>query len=87
MSVTTIRTTIDRIDSQLVKLLNERAACAAEIGRQKAAQALPIQDKTREHDVLKTVLALNAGPLSPQALKRIYETIIDGCKETQKPEA
>jgi chorismate mutase len=79
-----MRTKIDRLDARLVKLLNARAACAVEIGRRKAARSLPIRDQERERAVLQTVLALNAGPLSPRALKRIYRAVFDGCKEIQR---
>jgi chorismate mutase len=83
-SLKTLRSTIDRLDVRLVDLLNARAACAAAIGRHKAAGALPVEDPAREQDVLAAVLARNAGPLSREALARIYTAIMDGCKETQQ---
>jgi chorismate mutase len=86
-TLTALRSEIDRLDVRLVELLNARAACAAEIGRHKAEQALSVEDPAREQDVLSAVLARNAGPLSRAALARIYTAIMDGCKETQQPGA
>jgi chorismate mutase/prephenate dehydratase len=40
--LTDIREKIDTIDSQLLKLLNERATLALEVGRIKSRDGLPI---------------------------------------------
>ena len=42
------RKRIDEIDQQLVKLLNERAHCAVEIGHLKSRQSLPAWQPQRE---------------------------------------
>jgi chorismate mutase-like protein len=78
------RARIDTIDLQLVELLNRRAAAAAEIGRAKQAAGMAVYEPKREDDVYHNVLAANAGPLSGDALKRIFERIIDEMRSLQR---
>ena len=42
-----LRTDIDRIDEVLVRLLNERARVACEVGRLKKAQGIDVKDRGR----------------------------------------
>ena len=71
------RKRIDLIDSQLVGLLNSRSACAVEIGRIKKAAGLPVYSPEREAAVLERVTRESPGPLDPQAVRRVFERIID----------
>jgi chorismate mutase-like protein len=77
------RVRIDKIDTQLVELLNQRAAAAQEIGRVKQSAAMPVYEPKREDDVFHNVLAANTGPLSGDALKRVFERIIDEMRSIQ----
>jgi chorismate mutase len=77
------RAKIDAIDTRLVELLNQRAAAAQEIGRAKSAANLAIYEPKREDDVFRNVLAANAGPLTGDALKRVFERIIDEMRSLQ----
>ena len=77
------RATIDSIDVRLVELLNQRGAAAQEIGRAKEAAGLAVYEPKREDDVYRNVRAANAGPLSEEALKRIFERIIDEMRSIQ----
>lgn len=72
-----LRGRIDELDEALVRLLNERAACAREIGRLKTAAGEPIYQPAREAEVLARVRAANQGPLSDDALVRLFERVID----------
>jgi chorismate mutase len=71
------RKRIDLIDSQLTGLLNSRSACAVEIGRIKRAAGLPVYSPEREAAVLERVTRESTGPLDPQAVRRVFERIID----------
>ena len=71
------RQRIDRIDTQLVGLLNSRSACAVEIGRIKRTLGLPVYSPEREAAVLERVTRESPGPLDPQAVRRVFERIID----------
>jgi chorismate mutase len=79
-----LRRRIDDIDRRLVKLLNERAGCAVEIGRLKEAAGLPVFQPSREADVLANVRAVNDGPLDHGAITRLFERIIDEARRLER---
>ena len=65
------RQKIDQHDQQLVCLLNERLALAAEIGQLKRSSGGQIYVPEREDAVLRKVAGLNAGPIKDEALRAI----------------
>ena len=67
------RIKIDDIDRRLVDLLNERTRAVEHIGRAKEAAGLPIYEPKREDDVYRNVLDHNHGPMTSDALRRIFE--------------
>jgi chorismate mutase len=79
-----LRKRIDLLDESLVRLLNSRAACALEIGRLKREMGLPLYQPEREADVLKNVQAVNNGPLDQDAIKRLFERIIDEARHLER---
>ncbi|HTS64221.1 MAG TPA: chorismate mutase [Candidatus Acidoferrales bacterium] len=79
-----LRILIDDVDRRLVALLNERTRTVEEIGRVKRSAALPIYEPKREAEVFVNVTSTNHGPLTPDALKRIFERIIDEMRSIQK---
>jgi chorismate mutase/prephenate dehydratase len=78
------RTVIDEIDLALVELLNRRTRAVEDIGSAKEASGLPVYEPKREDDVYKNVLSHNQGPLPPEALRRIFERIMDEMRSLQK---
>jgi chorismate mutase len=78
------RVKIDDIDRQLVELLNRRTKIVEDIGSAKEAAGLPIYEPNREEDVFRNVFGHNQGPLSCDALRGIYERIIDEMRSLQK---
>ena len=78
------RARIDAIDQKLVDLLNERTRVVETIGQAKEAAGLPVYEPKREDDVYRNVLAHNQGPLTPDALRRIFERVIDEMRSLQK---
>jgi len=82
-----LRGRIDVIDEQLVRLLNVRVACAVEVGRLKHEAGLPIYQPEREAQVLNSVRQSAtelAGPLTAEALVRIFERIIDEARRAER---
>jgi chorismate mutase len=62
-----LRRRIDALDKRIVRLLNDRAELAREVGRVKTASGRrAIRDAEREREVLLRVSMANAGP-TPQA--------------------
>ena len=78
------RRRIDQIDSQLMKLLNSRSACAVEIGRIKKRVGLPAYSPEREAWILDRVMRENPGPLQPEAVRRVFERIIDESRRLER---
>jgi chorismate mutase len=72
-----LRENIDSVDTVLVKLLNQRARWALEIGDVKKGARLPIYQPDREAKVLAHAQAANRGPLPEDAVRRLFERIID----------
>ena len=79
-----LRRKIDALDERLVQLLNERAACALEIGRIKRHAELPIYQPNREAEVLGHVQSINPGPLDDGAVRRLFERIIDEARRLER---
>jgi len=78
------RVKIDDIDRKLVELLNERTKAVEHIGRAKEAAGLPIYEPKREDDVYRNVFDHNHGPMTPDALRRIFERIMDEMRSLQR---
>ncbi|MBV9612013.1 MAG: chorismate mutase [Acidobacteriaceae bacterium] len=78
------RERIDELDQRLLALLNQRTTIVEEIGRIKQNLQLAIYEPKREDQVFANVTAHNHGPLTHDAVKRIFERIIDEMRTVQK---
>ena len=90
MTIDDLRRRIDELDERLVALLNERAACALEIGKLKHALGVEVYQPDREADVLRHVRACGeqaAGPLCTAAITRLFERIIDEARRIERATA
>jgi chorismate mutase-like protein len=87
LTIEELRSRIDVIDEQLLRLLNVRVQCAVEVGRLKHEAGLPIYQPDREAQVLARVkqAATNlSGPLTADAVARIFERIIDEARRAER---
>jgi chorismate mutase len=82
-----LREAIDRVDEVLVKLLNQRARYAIEIGEIKGILALPVYSPEREKEVLRHVEQASAGPLDAPSVRRLFERIIDESRRVERESA
>ncbi len=78
------RRAIDRIDAQIVELLNERAREVEVIGQIKQECAMPVYEPKREDDVYRNVMESTRGPLQPDAVRRVFERVVDEMRTLQK---
>lgn len=78
------RKKIDEIDLKLVELLNERSRCAIEIGKIKEKLNIEIYDPEREKEVIQNVQETTQGPLRTEAMKRLFERIIDESRRAER---
>ncbi|MCE2727274.1 MAG: chorismate mutase [Planctomycetaceae bacterium] len=80
-----LRAQIDRIDRELVGLMNARAEVARQIGHIKKSSGQETYDPSREEMVLERVTATNQGPLSADSLKAVYRELISGSRAIEQP--
>lgn len=78
------REAIDEIDVQLLQLLNRRTMIVERIGQIKQKLQMPVYEPKREDQVFANVLSRNTGPLPGEAVKRVFERIIDEMRNVQK---
>jgi chorismate mutase/prephenate dehydratase len=86
-SLRSLRTQIDKLDLQILKLVNERASVAAEIGKLKTDNGDDVFSPAREEEVLQNVLAVNdknKGPLDANTIRAIFREIMSGSRALQK---
>ncbi len=85
MELSDWRDRIDALDRKLVELLNQRARCVLSLAPLKKRTGLPIYEPKREQEVLDNIAAHNGGPLAAEALRRVFERIIDEMRSIQRP--
>ena len=78
------RELIDDVDQRIVALLNERTLVVENIGRVKREAQLPVYEPRREEMVYANVTGCNRGPLTAEALRRIFERVIDEMRQIQR---
>ena len=77
-----LRADIDRLDREILERLGQRAGCAKKIGEIKRG---PIYRPEREAQVLRKIADLNPGPLSGEAVQRIFREIMSWCLALEQP--
>lgn len=76
------RDQIDAIDSQILKLVNERASLARKIGSLKDDGV--IYRPEREAQILRRMQSENQGPLSNEAVSNIFRAVMSNCRALEK---
>src|SRR5690242_12181468 len=84
MTIPEHRKLIDRLDAQIVKLLNERTRHVLAIGQIKMAAGEEIYAPHRERAVLNRISRLNEGPITNESLHAIYREIMSSALSLQK---
>ncbi len=79
------RVFIDDLDRRIVGLLNERVRLVEDIGRVKRDAEMPVYEPDREEKVFSNVRSVTSDdPLAQQAMRRIFERIIEEMRQIQK---
>ncbi|HCO12280.1 MAG TPA: prephenate dehydratase [Desulfonauticus sp.] len=81
-----IRTEINKLDLELLKLLNQRAELSLEVGKIKAQDKDLVFKPFREREVLKNLEEKNTGPLPTEHLRAIYREILSSSRRLQSPQ-
>ncbi len=77
------REQIDRIDDELLKLFNQRAGLAQQIGHAKGNGA--VLRPEREAQVLQRMVQSNKGPLSNEGVSQLFTEIMSQCRALEAP--
>ena len=77
------RAAIDALDQKLLELLNQRAAHAQAIGKLKGNGVAYRPE--REAEILRRTQAANKGPLSNEAVGRLFGEIMSVCRALEQP--
>ncbi|HOX01075.1 MAG TPA: prephenate dehydratase [Candidatus Paceibacterota bacterium] len=84
MNITQLRKAIDRLDSRIVELLNERTRHVLRIREAKLATGGEVYAPHRELSVFERVTRLNRGPITEEGLRAIYREIMSSALALQK---
>lgn len=84
MTIDDIRCEIDRLDGELLKIFNQRAALALQIGEIKKERGLPVYDPSREKRIFDRMKNANSGPLEDSAIVRLFERVIDESRHLER---
>lgn len=84
MSLQKLRLEVDRIDGQLMGLLNKRIRLARRIGLFKLKNGQKIFDAQREKTLMKKLVARNRGPIQASELSSIYRVILRTSRRHQR---
>ena len=79
-----IRKRIDLLDDVLLRILNERARLALEIGHVKKELGLPVFDPAREKRIFARMKGDNPGPLDDGAVVRLFERVVDESRRLER---
>lgn len=80
-----IRSDIDRLDEELVRLLAKRAGLAKEVGLVKGTSGQPFFTPERERAVYDRIRQMEMEPLTPTLITAIYREIISSAIALEKP--
>lgn len=77
------RNKIDKIDKEIVKLINKRASVALEIGKDKKKNNSEFYLPSRESEVIKNILS-SKNIIKDEGFEAIYSEIISACRSLEK---
>lgn len=84
MDIASLRQRIDLLDDVLLRIFNERARLALEIGHLKKGLDLPVFDPAREKRIFARMKQDNPGPLDDGAIVRLFERVIDESRRLER---
>ncbi len=75
-----LREKIDKIDTKILSLLNERAQEVIKISSLKERQNLAVYSPEREANMMKRLKKINAGPFNPKDIENVFREILSVCR-------
>ncbi|MGC8605805.1 MAG: chorismate mutase, partial [Desulfomonilaceae bacterium] len=84
-SIQVIREQIDKIDEQLLRLVNQRAFHALTIAELRNSANVTNFSPERELTIIKALCDANTGPLSKSSVANVFSEIISACRSAKRP--
>ena len=84
MTIDDYRKEINRLDSELLRIFNERASLALRIGEIKKEHGIAVYDPEREKRIFEAMSGANPGPLENDAIIRLFERVIDESRRLER---
>ena len=78
-----LRQKIDRVDGEILRLLNERAEIVLEVGKMKSEARSNFYDPKRESEVLRRLISKNVGSFPDHAISSVFHEIISACRSLE----
>ena len=78
-----LRQKIDFLDQEVLRLLNERAEVALEVGQVKAGSHLAPYNPQREEEVLRRLESSGLGAFPRRAISRVFREVISACRSLE----
>ena len=82
--ILTLRQKIDNLDEEIIKLLKMRMRISKEVGLLKEELHIPIEDKSRETDIIERLTSKAGKNLTEEQLVRIFTAVFKSSKQVQK---
>ena len=83
MTIQDCRGEIDKVDAEILRLLNLRAELAVRVGESKRTAGLSVWDRAREREVVERARRNNRGPLDGEAVARLFRAVIRESRRLQ----
>jgi chorismate mutase/prephenate dehydratase len=84
MELNKLRREVDKLDTNILKLLNKRTKLILEIGKLKQKKGISVYVPGREKEVYGKLLKKNQGPLPNNNVRAIYREIMSGALSLEK---
>ena len=79
-----LRQQIDKLDEEIIGLLKKRMGISKEVGKLKEILEIPVEDKTRENEIIDRLTPQAGRNLSEEQLIRIFTAVFKTSKQVQK---
>lgn len=78
-----LRSRVDEVDRELIRILNERARIVQEIMAIKGEAGKPLFDPRREEEIFRRVAEENTGPIYDTSMREIFELILHRIRDLE----
>ncbi|HLC92283.1 MAG TPA: prephenate dehydratase [archaeon] len=85
MDMEKARAQINKIDAEMVDLLNKRIGLALEIGAEKKKRGESVYDSAREEEIIALLKKENGGTFPNDALELLFREIFSASRQAQQP--